>query len=213
MLTNADLPRFIFSSSQVNIGECGIWLYAGSSAGAWTMPVRQPSYTAGQQRRADADVYWVCCLPTAAALTITRASTDNFIYAGTTSNSITIMPGEAVMIVNDGAYWLVLPGAIPPAVYRKTVLSSGTSLTLSRAGSLYMFNGGSATVWTLPALVNNTGLEYHIKNRGAADITLQRAGSDQLYTSAAVNSITITAGNAAHVINDGTYWLVMRNGS
>lgn len=214
MFTDADFPRFIFTSTQVNITECGIWMFAGtSSAGSWTMPVRQPSYTAGQPRRHDASVYWVVCLPGAAPLTLNRASTDNFLTAAGVSTTLTLMPGESVMIINDGGTWLVLPGSTPPAVYQRVLATSAGTRTLSREYSTYVFTGAGATTWTLPALANNTGLEFLGKNRGSGDITLQRAGSDQLYTSSAVTSITITPGSSAHIINDGTYWLVMRNGS
>lgn len=209
MLTPDDFRLHIFSASTVSINECGLWLYAGTGGGSWTMPVRAPSYAAGQTRRSDASVYWVGCMSTAAPLTVNRASTDNFLYGGTTSATITVNPGESVMIVDDGGYWFVMGGASLPAVYRKTFVSSAGSATLSRAYSAYVFTGVGATTWTLPALASNTGLEFYGKNRGSGDITLQRAGSDQLYDTAAVNSITVTPGSSFHVLNDGTYWVVL----
>jgi len=86
--------------------------------------------------------------------------------------------------------------------------SSATSLTLADSGG-YIFTGGSATTWTLPALASTNNRMYFIKNRGSANITLQRAGSDQLYTTSAVNSITIAAGESYIIYNDATYWNVM----
>jgi hypothetical protein len=86
--------------------------------------------------------------------------------------------------------------------------SSATSLTLSTTET-YVFTGSSATTWTLPAISGDTGRRYFIKNRGTANITLQRAGSDQLYNTSAVNSITILPGGSFIVQNDGTVWIVM----
>lgn len=86
--------------------------------------------------------------------------------------------------------------------------SSATSLTLASIGT-YVFNGASNTTWTLPAIAGNDGRKYYIKNRGTANITLQRAGSDQLFFASAVNSIVILPGDAYIIQNDGSYWLVM----
>lgn len=82
--------------------------------------------------------------------------------------------------------------------------------TLSLGTYLAVFTGSIAPTWTLPAVGTfQQGIEIQIKNRGSATITVQRAGSDQLYTTAAVTSITVAAGASARLINDGTYWLVL----
>lgn len=209
MLTPDDFRLHIFSASTVSINECGLWLYAGTGGGSWTMPVRAPSYAAGQTRRADASVYWVACLPSAAPLTLNRASTDNFLTATGVSTTFVLMPGESAMIIDDGATWLVLTGATPPAVYQKTLATSAGTRTLSRGYSTYIYTGAGAAVWDLPALANNTGMDFKGKNRGAGNVTLQRAGTDQLYTTEAVTSIVMAPGESFHVVNDGTYWVVM----
>jgi hypothetical protein len=87
--------------------------------------------------------------------------------------------------------------------------SSATSLTLGTSYETYVFTGSSATTWTLPAISGDTGRRYFIKNRGTANITLQRAGSDQLYTTMAVTSITIYPGDGYTIQNDNTYWIVL----
>ena len=90
---------------------------------------------------------------------------------------------------------------------KRHTVESGTTLTLTDGG-VYVFTGSSGTTWTLPELSRENDIAYFIKNRGSATITLQRAGSDELYNTAAVTSISITAGQAALITNDGTYWIV-----
>lgn len=87
-------------------------------------------------------------------------------------------------------------------------MDNSATRTLSRDASVYV-NGGGITTWTLPALSNNTRLTYRIKNRGSGVITPQRAGTDQLYDTAVVTSISVASGASVTVINDGTCWLVL----
>lgn len=89
-----------------------------------------------------------------------------------------------------------------------SIVDTGTTLTLDQTKVLWVFSGSSATTWTLPALSSTVDIYYKIKNRGSANITLQRAGADQLYDNSAVNSIIIPAGQSREINNDGTYWLV-----
>jgi hypothetical protein len=89
--------------------------------------------------------------------------------------------------------------------------SSATTLILTTATTnekTYVFTGSSATVWTLPVISNSSTYPLQIKNRGTANITLQRAGSDQLYLTSATNFITIFPGDAVKVQKDGTYWII-----
>lgn len=91
----------------------------------------------------------------------------------------------------------------------KTSTSSAASLTLDKTVSVYIFTGSSGTTWTLPAITGNTDLSYYIKNRGSANIILQRAGSDNIYDTASVTSITILPGEARTVVNDGAFWNIL----
>lgn len=88
-----------------------------------------------------------------------------------------------------------------------TTTSSAGTLTLSNSGA-YIFNG-TTTTWTLPAVSGTTGTIYYIKNIGSGSITLNAdSGSNEIYTSSAVNTTTITAGSAIILISNGTYWTV-----
>lgn len=84
--------------------------------------------------------------------------------------------------------------------------SAAASLTLTTAFSAYVFTGSSPTTWTLPAISGNTGKRLIVENRGSAAITLQRAGTDQIWFLAALTNVTIAAGGSMILVNDGTYW-------
>lgn len=90
--------------------------------------------------------------------------------------------------------------------YRHTV-SSATTLTL-KEGGVYVYTGATTTTWTLPELSREGEISYFIKNRGSDTITLNRAGSDEIWDTSAVNSLSIVAGASYLLTNDGTYWIV-----
>jgi hypothetical protein len=197
-----DLPVWIVTDTDAHISKSGLWVYAGTGAAAWTVAPAAPTGRSG-----DAAWYWIKVRGTAAPLTLNRSNADTFSSAGGALTSITIQPGQSVLLIPAGTAAWEVHGWTPSLAQAVTVSAAGT-LTLARDASVYVFTG-TTTTWTLPALANNTGLTYRIKNRGSGAITLQRAGSDQLYDTAAQTSITIAAGGQATIINDGTYWLVL----
>lgn len=91
--------------------------------------------------------------------------------------------------------------------YTLAVAVSSAAQTLTATPKLNVFTGSSAVTWTLPAVAGNTGRFIRIKNRGSATLTISRAGSDQIYSTAANTTVTVAAGVALLLINDGTYWL------
>lgn len=101
-------------------------------------------------------------------------------------------------------------GAVP---FPESVSTSTTTLTLNSTVGVYTFTGSSPATWTLPTVSGNKDRQIIIKNRGSATITVQRAGSDQLYTTSAVTSTTVTAGSWAKLVNDSVYWNVLTAGS
>ena len=91
-----------------------------------------------------------------------------------------------------------------------TIVSGAASLNLiaTKRTVNYSFSG-TTTTWTLPAVASNTGVHIYIKNRGSGAITLNsNAGGNDIYNTSAANSLTINAGEAYILINDGTYWTV-----
>ena len=92
-------------------------------------------------------------------------------------------------------------------IWTPTVTSAGT-VSMSTAVNVYVATGTTST-WTLPAISGNTGVVYHIKNRGAGIVTINsNAGGNDIYLISASNTYALTAGSAIILINDGTYWLI-----
>lgn len=121
----------------------------------------------------------------------------DIVFLGAAGSDLTVDTGFSYV-----SGYLHLPAQLFEAI---TVSAAGT-LPLS-SSSIYVFTG-TTTTWTLPALSTKTGATFRIKNRGSGAITLNRAGSDELYTTSAVTSLTINAGESYDIIGDGTYWLV-----
>lgn len=87
--------------------------------------------------------------------------------------------------------------------------SSATSLTIVDS-TYYIFTGGSDATWTLPA-VGTPGRRIFIKNAGSAVLTVQRAGSDQIFTNTLVNSFALLTGADRVLVDDGVYWQTFSN--
>lgn len=102
-------------------------------------------------------------------------------------------------------------GQMTGVVKLSQVVGSTDPLTINNTTGMYVFTGTTAT-YTLPAVSGNTGVGFWIKNRGSGTITLNRAGSDNIYDTTTQTTISITAGQGAYIYNDGTYWLVMFKG-
>jgi len=109
--------------------------------------------------------------------------------------------GTILTIDGDGSFTTV--GKRNLAV---TTSSAGT-LTLANAEA-YIFNG-TTTTWTLPAVSGTSGRIYYIKNIGSGSITLNAdSGNNEIYSSSAVNTVTVTAGSAIILISNGVYFTV-----
>ncbi len=127
-------------------------------------------------------------------------SVSNMVGIGRTNQNTTI--GNSVISTDNGAR-LQVNGNISTSV----VTSAAGTLTLDSSATTYVFTG-TTTTWTLPAVSGHTGWSFRIKNRGSGNLTLQAAGSDNIYSTSAVSSVVIAAGDKTVTIdNDGTYWL------
>lgn len=88
--------------------------------------------------------------------------------------------------------------------------SSATSLSLTTATTnekTYVFTGTADATWALPAISSASKYPIRIKNRGTALLTIQRAGSDQIFYGSATTSITLLPGEAMTFQNDNTYFI------
>jgi hypothetical protein len=80
--------------------------------------------------------------------------------------------------------------------------------TLQAYSPNYQVCNGTATVnYAMPAIVNNTGLDFDFVDRGTANCTLTANGSDFFwYNKATSTTMTLTPGQGIRVIDDATYW-------
>jgi hypothetical protein len=150
---------------------------------------------------------------------VATSATGALALAGATSGTATL-----TVAASAGTPTLTLPTTTDTLVGKATtdiftnktttderwtvITSSAGSATLDDTGTIWVFTG-STTTWTLPAVSGNTNRTFFIKNRGSGILTLQRAGSDNIYDLAAVTSILINPGEAYIINNDGTYWITM----
>ncbi len=133
----------------------------------------------------------------------------NVAPAGSTGSSINSFI-EALRILQSG---YVGVGIAAPTSTLHNGGSTGLINNVSAAGTLtlgaktiYVFSG-TTTTWSLPAISGTTDRTYFIKNRGSGAITLDvTGGATVIYTTSAVASFTINAGEAYIISNDGTYW-------
>ncbi|HEU4574616.1 MAG TPA: hypothetical protein VFS36_06400 [Chitinophagaceae bacterium] len=97
-------------------------------------------------------------------------------------------------------------------LYAASAVQSGT-LTISNTNTfLQIFNGSTPATWTLPDRTASASRSLHIKNAGTANLTIQRAGTDQIFTNAAVNSFTLTPGQSVQLTSVNSYWTALFDG-
>lgn len=81
-------------------------------------------------------------------------------------------------------------------------------VTLASASGVNVYTGAGGNTWTLPALATHPGKFIFIKNAGGGNLTVQRAGSDNIYDTSSVTSITIAAGVARVFMAGSSFWYV-----
>lgn len=132
--------------------------------------------------------------------------TDGQLLIGHTANSTfekaTLTQGTGISITN-GAGAITIAGNNAETL---TTTGAGT-LTLSTSSN-YIFTG-TTTTWTLPVAGSNAGVVYKLKNKGSGDITLVTTGAaNEIYTTVATNTYTITPGSAIILVCDGSHFNV-----
>jgi len=116
-------------------------------------------------------------------------------------DSITsLATGGAYNITSDGTRWNLKSAS--PGI--GLVLEGSTSITLATATD-YVFNGSTAT-YTLPSLNANQGRKYFIKNAGSGNLTISRSGSDNIYDTSSVTSLTVAAGSSVIIVAGPSFW-------
>lgn len=98
-------------------------------------------------------------------------------------------------------------GTLPIPKY--VLASSATTLPLTAAHNMFVYTGSATATWTLPAL-SAVPFTFILMNRGTAPVTVQRAGSDLIYSGgSSLTSIDLPIGASLELVSDGTYWLVI----
>jgi len=74
----------------------------------------------------------------------------------------------------------------------------------------HIFIGTTAT-WVLPPIANvDQFTTIYIKNRGTGTLTVNAtAAANEIFTTSAVNTLSITSGSSAMLVNDGTYYNIL----
>lgn len=205
MIGRDDFPNYISAGSNINVTGPGVWTTYATSPPIFVLPPKTGTVVPAT----DLGMYYLAVASAAAPATVTRSGTDTIQIGGSTQTSFILNPGESVLLTYNGLSWMPIVGAGTSAKYERIATITGATQTLDRSASVWVYTGSATSTWTLPTIANNAGLTYSIKNRGSADIILQRAGSDQLYSTSTVTTVTITAGNSLRVVNDGVFWLTL----
>lgn len=116
-------------------------------------------------------------------------------------------PQAGAIEYNGTAYYATNSTAVRGIIEtNRTIVSAAATLTLDPTYSHYVFSG-TTTTWTLPAVSGTINVKYYIKNRGSGAITLNTtAAANEIYNTAATNTLTVNAGEAYIVFSDGTYY-------
>lgn len=81
--------------------------------------------------------------------------------------------------------------------------------TIANASGVNVYTGSGGNTWTLPALSTHPGKFLFIKNAGSGNLTVQRAGSDNIYNTSSVTSITVAAGADIILAAGSSFWYVI----
>lgn len=184
------------SNNTANLGHAGVEMIGASSCYWQGISWDRAANTNHQLAGARINGSSLSC-----TIDMTISGYSNMAQGAITTDSYCI--GNNVRVVDGTDNKTFIVGSF----YRKTATNSG-AITINPYYAVNVFTGSTAT-WTLPAIAGNPGMEVIIKNRGSGNLTVQRAGTDQIYNTSLVTSITIAAGAAARLINDETYWLVL----
>lgn len=86
-----------------------------------------------------------------------------------------------------------------------------TTKTLPAVSKTYFYTGAGTGTWTMYAVSGNDGIRIEIKNLTAFNLTVQRAGADNLYDSATTTSVVIGPGECWQIMCNGTYHVIMKS--
>jgi hypothetical protein len=116
--------------------------------------------------------------------------TPTRLAAGSNGYILTLSGGVPIWSAASPTSWT---GAVNGTSY------SATSATIDGTATVWTFTGSSPATFTLPSYASFGNRIVFIKNIGSADLTIARAGTDQIYTSSTVTSFTVSAGKSVAI--------------
>ena len=125
-------------------------------------------------------------------------ATIRFVGAPISAGSTTISHPWNIL-ANDVNYF----GGIAMSLNEQSV-----DATIPNASGVNIYTGTGGNTWTLPSLAIHPGKFIFIKNAGSGNLTVQRAGSDNIYETSSVTSITIAAGASRMFAAGNSFWYV-----
>ena len=208
---NAGGTRFSLSNTNAVPTNSAIVTLDAGSATAGTAPLKLTSGTnlttaeAGAIEFDGTDLYYTTSTPTRRTvvnLAATQTLTNKTLTSPNLNSSSVVGQVWTATNTTGAGNW-----ATNASAARTMVVSSAATLTLALSTD-YAFSGTTA-VYTLPAITASAGGLYQItiKNRGTGTITVNSAaGGNDIYDTAAVNTIAILPGAAVTLMPDATYF-------
>lgn len=81
--------------------------------------------------------------------------------------------------------------------------------TLGAASGVNIYTGAGGHTFTLPSLAVHPGKMLYVKNAGGGNLTVSRGGSDNIYDTSSVTSITVAAGASRIFLAGSSFWYVV----
>lgn len=81
--------------------------------------------------------------------------------------------------------------------------------TLGSASGVNIYTGAGGNTFTLPSLAAHPGKMLYVKNAGGGNLTVARGGSDNIYDTSSVTSITVAAGASRIFLAGSSFWYVV----
>jgi hypothetical protein len=132
------------------------------------------------------------------------------------ANASAINGAEDVPVVQSGENRKATPNQIKTFLEDFFSPLSGldvpdTTKTLDAVSKTYFYTGGGDGTWTMFPVASNINKRIEIKNMTAFNLTVQRAGSDNLYDVATTTSVIIGPGECWQIMCNGTYHVIMKS--
>lgn len=175
-----------------NAGLRGAW--TSGTAGALTLPSFS-SVPIGSS------FYFVAA---SAAVTIAPSGADEIIQPGNVSTgTLSLSVGDDVLITRVGGNWAITGGSLRRGNYRDAMTLGGSvTLTAQDAGKCFVYGDTAAITITLPTIAATPiGSAFDFINTSTANVTVQRAGSDQIDSGpTSVTSIVIPPNQSLRLV-------------